>query len=540
MLCKLTILTIFVTVQLQAATIAIIDTGFDLDHEFLQPKVLKHETDEEGHHPDLIKEFHGWDFHDNSHLKEAVIKDPNTLQEILQFRNLRAKGHSQGLTFEEFEWFKRKTNDKSFMEKAKSFKKHAHGTFVAGIALREGENINIFPVRGLNIPSPVLMVEDHSPQGINTLTAKIPEEKFRESVKSSFKRVTQKFAKICRYLSINKVNVVNASYGITYKNIITKFRENYKELTGKEISEIKLKAVIDEYFDDLYRHTSSTIRKYPHMLFVFSAGNSSLDNDQFHHYPSRIKLPNTITVAAMNGDFLASFSNFGAHNVDIGAPGVAIPSIVPKVYADNAGETHSPSSGTSMATPYISNLGAQIMNINTQLLPYEVKAIILGTGDEKVNLKARLSSGSVVNNQKAIKAAQLSKELTVEQSINLAKLDLIPMEDSIQFGMRPAKSAESLKDKVLESIPSPIMPHEVDDAPEVEAVPTSGVSSSPKDPVKGPQDNSTSPASPAPELQLKPADQSPSSQSEGQSPTPSVEMPASSSPLQPSLPEAQP
>jgi hypothetical protein len=31
----------------QAATIGIIDTGFDLDHEFLRPRIMKQETDEE-------------------------------------------------------------------------------------------------------------------------------------------------------------------------------------------------------------------------------------------------------------------------------------------------------------------------------------------------------------------------------------------------------------------------------------------------------------------------------------------------------------
>jgi hypothetical protein len=39
-----------------AATIAIIDTGFDLDHDFLKPRVLKQETDEEAINPNL-KEF---------------------------------------------------------------------------------------------------------------------------------------------------------------------------------------------------------------------------------------------------------------------------------------------------------------------------------------------------------------------------------------------------------------------------------------------------------------------------------------------------
>ena len=41
------------------ATIAIIDTGFDLDHDYLKPNILKKETDEEA------IDFHGWDFFDN-------------------------------------------------------------------------------------------------------------------------------------------------------------------------------------------------------------------------------------------------------------------------------------------------------------------------------------------------------------------------------------------------------------------------------------------------------------------------------------------
>ncbi len=519
------------TLAAKAATIAIIDTGFDLDHDFLQPKILKHETDEEGYHPDLIKEFQGWNFQDNSHLKEAVIKDPTLLQEILKFRNLRAKGHGQGLTFEEFEWFKKKSSEKAFMDKVKSFKKHSHGTFVAGIALREGENINIFPIRGLNIPSPVLMVEDNTPQGSTPLKSKTPDEKFKEEVHNSFMRVTQKFSKICRYLSLNKVNVVNASYGITFKNISTKFRESYKDITKNEIPEDQLKLTVDQYFADLYKAGSNTIKKYPNILFVFSAGNNSLDNDLYHHYPSRIKLPNTITVAAMNGDFLASFSNYGVHNVDIGAPGVGIPSIVPKVYSAHGNLIYSPSSGTSMAAPYISNIAAQIMNTNPKLHPEEVKAIILGTGDLKPTLQGKISSGSMVDNDKAIKAALLSSAMKINEAIVLANLDIIPIEDKIQIGVLPST-------KMMDSIPKLIPQSEIDDDEEFET--TKPESSSPKSPETKQPDNLVPPVLPAEVTQVPSSDPVPSSPKLEQSPPPSEERPASSSQSELLPPEAQP
>src|SRR5690606_6570708 len=133
---------------------------------------------------------------------------------------------------------------------------------------------------------------------------KTPEEKFHDEIRQSVDRVSKKFSKICRFVSQKKIEIVNASYGITYKNIMTKFRERYKEITGNEIEETNLKIIVDDYFAKLYQSGEKTMKRYPHILFVFSAGNSGLNNDEYHHYPSRIKVPNAIAVAAMNGEYL--------------------------------------------------------------------------------------------------------------------------------------------------------------------------------------------------------------------------------------------
>lgn len=515
------------------ATIAIIDTGFDLDHDFLKPKILKKETDEEA------IDFHGWDFFDNSHLKKAVIEDQSSLQEILLFRNIRAKGHRQGLSLEEFEWFKKKSADKLFMEKVRMFKKHSHGTFVAGIALREGENINIFPIRGLNIPNPVVAVEDSTREGEAPLKGKTPEEKFKEEIKNSLDRVSRKFSKICRFVSQKKIEIVNASYGITYKNLMTKIRERHREMIGREIDEAKLKIMVDDYFSTLYARGEKTMRKYNNILFVFSAGNSALDNDKFHHYPSRIKVPNAIAVAAMNGDYLATFSNYGSKNVDVGAPGVAILSLVPKIYSQDGTDLYSPSSGTSMAAPYVSNLAAQIKNTNPQLTPADIKRIILETGESKDHLKTRLASGSIANNHKALRAALLSKDFDIAQAIGLGRSDLFPMEDKVSFGgLPPAMSPEAMQKRVLDSIPSVITPAEVDDETNEDPF-TRPSSSSQRDQVKEQPDNSKPPLSVTPDVPAKSSDPVPANQNAEQSPTLSVETPASSSQFQPLLPEAQ-
>jgi subtilisin family serine protease len=506
----------------QSATIAIIDTGFDLDHDYLKPNILNKETDEEA------IDFHGWDFFDNSHMKSPVINDASSVQEILLYRNLKAKGHRQGLSLHEFEWFKRRSADKSFMENVRLFKKHVHGTFVAGIALREGENINIFPIRGLNIPNSVVAVEDSTTEKEMPLKGKNAEEKFQEEIKNSLNRVTRKFSKICNFVAQKKIQVVNASYGITYKGILTKFRERYLEMTGKEINEKKLKLLSDDYFRILYERGEKAMRKHSNILFVFSAGNSALDNDTFHHYPSRIKVPNAISVGAMNGEFLATFSNYGQKHVDIGAPGVAIMSILPKIYSQDGVNFHSPSSGTSMAAPYVSNLAAQIINANPRLKPADVKKIILQTGEVKEHLRTRLSSAAVANNRRAIKAALLSLDMELDQAITLGSSDLIPMEDKISMGLGPAKEPEETQNKMMNTLPSVIPPQDIDEETLLEA-PTKSESSSKKGPKKVRPDSSALLPSVATVNQEKAADPALASQNEEQSQKPSEDLPASSS-----------
>jgi hypothetical protein len=506
-----------------ATTIAIIDTGFDLDHDFLKPKILKHESDEDAINTHL-KQFSDWNFHDNHHLKEPVIKDQSLLQEIFLYRNLRAKKHQDGLSVAELEWFQRRDNDKKFIEQVRKFKKHSHGTFVAGIALREGENIKIFPLRGIQAPKSVNPVETKE------LSNKNPEEQFADDVIRSQNRVITKFSKICLYLSMNNINIVNASYGISHKSITTKFREKYKEYTGLEIQEQRLRSAVHEYFQNILKRSSEIIQKYPRMLFVFSAGNSGQDNDLSPHYPSKIKLPNTLSVAAMNGDYLASFSNFGKIHVDVGAPGVAILSFVPKVYSQDGQNLYSPSSGTSMAAPYISNTAAQILNINPLLSPHEIKQIILETGDAKEHLKMNLVSSSMVNNETAIKAALLTKTMPLAASIELARSGLIPMEDSISFGHPLAVEAELLKNKVLDSIPKDISAQEVE---EIQV--TSEESSLPQELKINTPDNLIPLPSVAPSVQKLDVDPIPANQNREQFPQPSEAQGSSSSQVSPLL-----
>lgn len=69
------------------------------------------------------------------------------------------------------------------------------------------------------------------------------------------------------------------------------------------------------------------------IIFVSSAGNDSIDNDAYPHYPSSYDLDNIIAVAATEyNDALASFSNYGATSVDLGAPGSQVYSTYANVW----------------------------------------------------------------------------------------------------------------------------------------------------------------------------------------------------------------
>jgi len=91
------------------------------------------------------------------------------------------------------------------------------------------------------------------------------------------------------------------------------------------------------------------------IAFVAAAGNFGNDNDQKPEYPASLKLPNVLSVAAVDSDNnLASFSNYGENSVHVAAPGVKIPSTFLK-------NTYRTMSGTSMAAPAITGELARML-----------------------------------------------------------------------------------------------------------------------------------------------------------------------------------
>lgn len=123
------------------------------------------------------------------------------------------------------------------------------------------------------------------------------------------------------------------------------------------------------------------------ILFIAASGNDGSNNDNWPHYPSNYDLSNVISVAALDrNDKLASFSNFGTKSVHIAAPGKDILSTWLK-------DNYRLSSGTSMATPYVSGIAALVVANEPTITMEKLRERILSTADKLDTLNGKVASG---------------------------------------------------------------------------------------------------------------------------------------------------
>ena len=134
-------------------------------------------------------------------------------------------------------------------------------------------------------------------------------------------------------------------------------------------------------------------------LLVCSAGNSGLNNDATPSYPASYSQDNILSVAATDNDNrLASFSNYGATRVDLGAPGVNIYSTYGK-----SNTSYSYLSGTSMAAPHVTGVAALVWGANPSLSYSQVRSKILSTVKPISALSGKTVTGGVLNANNAVR-----------------------------------------------------------------------------------------------------------------------------------------
>lgn len=176
-------------------------------------------------------------------------------------------------------------------------------------------------------------------------------------------------------------------------------------------------AEVDIYSVSNYLPLHNAIQLYDG-LFICSAGNDSLNNDLSvnHHYPSDYDdLTNLIAVGASDlDDNVCDFSNYGAIDVDLFAPGELILSAYPESMCTSLGictntEYHKhveygyhAKTGTSMATPFVTGVAAILLFYDYTLETNEIRNYILESVDPCATLQGKCSTGGRLNAYNAV------------------------------------------------------------------------------------------------------------------------------------------
>lgn len=408
-----------------ATTTAIIDSGVDLKHPQLlnrawqNPNEILNGADDD--YNGLVDDINGWNFSDNN----AQLINPKYMRlvhdtEIMDLmKTLEGKTSLNDLSKNELEMVRALVKRRpDIFDQMSAFGNFMHGTHVAGIAARDN-NSDIMAIK---------LIPTDQNDSVKKVAAQfapmrsqkgIREKLISKAVVQLAEMQAQGMQPIGQYLKRNKVEVANCSYGTGYPQA----EAIAKQLLSKLFLFSPPKKDIDKVARNFINAMNENQKKYyidaaPNTLFVFAAGNDGLSNDDFPSAPNNIIADNIISVAATDGvSSLATFSNYGVRGVDVAAPGVNILSSIP-----DGGEFRV--SGTSQAAPYVSNVAARIIEENSALTPAQMKKILIGTVTKVPFLKGKVKSEGIVNVDRAVRAAEYSKKMSVEVAIAKANAEI--------------------------------------------------------------------------------------------------------------------
>ncbi len=234
----------------------------------------------------------------------------------------------------------------AFLEELEFFSIYSHGTHVAGIASRGNPAIRLAVGR--------ITFDWHN------IPLAPTEELSRRAAADSQAYVD--------WFKANHIRVVNMSWGGGPQDNEQALEKNG---IGKDAAERK--ATAKKLFAIEREGLYNAINSAPGILFICAAGNADSNSGFNEMIPSSFKLPNLLTVGAVDqaGDE-ASFTSYG-DTVLVDANGYQVESVLP-------GGAKVRFSGTSMASPNTVNLAAKLLALNPKLNPEQViHLIVAGT-----------------------------------------------------------------------------------------------------------------------------------------------------------------
>lgn len=146
-----------------------------------------------------------------------------------------------------------------------------------------------------------------------------------------------------------------------------------------------------ECFAALRDALDEAMRSAPEILFVAGSGNESNDIDFGEYIPAGLRLPNLLTVGAVDGSLSPTSFTSEGKGVMLYANGYQIDSFIP-------GGQRVKFSGTSMSSPQVANLAAKLIAVKPSLTTEQVIDIIRRTSDPLPERPGML----VINPKKAL------------------------------------------------------------------------------------------------------------------------------------------
>jgi len=212
---------------------------------------------------------------------------------------------------------------------------YIHGTHCAGIAVRGNPAARLVVAR-FNDELPYLPFE--------------PTEEWARKMGAAFKQMGD-------YFRTRHVRVVNMSWG----DYPAEF-EDWLSKTSSIADPAERKRRAEAIFAIWKASIEAALRAAPDTLFVTGAGNSDSNVGFIADVPASLRLPNLLTVGAVNqAGEETSFTSHG-DTVVVHANGYQVDSFIP-------GGSRVRLSGTSMAAPNVVNLAAKLFALDPTLTP---------------------------------------------------------------------------------------------------------------------------------------------------------------------------